>query len=52
MKAVQKNLSDLETALMNGTVGGEELEERLRESLRIVQDARVGNPEEETPVLY
>ena len=52
MKAVQKNLSDLVTALMNGTVGTEELEERLRESLRIVQDARVGKPEEETPVLY
>ena len=34
------------------SVGPEELEERLRESLRIVHDARTGNPEEETPVLY
>jgi methyl-accepting chemotaxis protein len=52
MKAVQKNLSDLETALSNGTVSPEELEVHLRESLRIVQDARLGNPEEETPLLY
>ena len=52
MKAVQKNLAELETALTNGTISAEELEARLRESLRIVQDARTGNPEEETPVLY
>jgi methyl-accepting chemotaxis protein len=52
MKAVQKSLSDLETGLTNGTVDAEELEARLREALRIVQDARVGNPDEETPVLY
>ena len=52
MKAVQKRLSDLETSLMNGTIGPEELEARLREALRIIQDARVGSPEEETPVLY
>jgi methyl-accepting chemotaxis protein len=52
MKAVQKSLSDLEAGLMNGAVGAEELENRLREALHIVQDARVGNPEEETPVLY
>jgi methyl-accepting chemotaxis protein len=52
MRAVQKNLSDLETALANGTVSAKDVENRLRESLRIVQDARVGNPEEETPVLY
>ena len=52
MRAVQKSLSDLEAALVNGTVGAEELEERLRQSLRIVKDARVGSPEEETPVLY
>lgn len=52
MKAVQKNLSEIETDLMNGTLGTAELEERLRQALRIVQDARVGNPEDETPVLY
>jgi methyl-accepting chemotaxis protein len=52
MKAVQKNLAELEAALANGTVGTEELENRLRESLRIVQDARIGGPEDETPVLY
>jgi hypothetical protein len=49
---VQKNLSEIETDLMNGTLGTAELEERLRQALRIVQDARVGNPEDETPVLY
>jgi len=52
MKAVQKHLSDLEAALANGTVGSEELEDRLKESLRTVQDARTGTPEQETPVLY
>jgi methyl-accepting chemotaxis protein len=52
MKAVQKNLSDLETAVATGSVGAEELDDRLRECLRIVQNARVGSPEEETPVLY
>jgi methyl-accepting chemotaxis protein len=52
MKAVQKNLSELEAALANGSVGPEELERRLSESLRIVQNARVGSVEEETPVLY
>jgi len=52
MRAVQKNLSDLETALMDGPVSPKELEDRLRECLRIVQDERLGNPEEETPVLY
>jgi methyl-accepting chemotaxis protein len=52
MRAVQKYLSDLETALKSGPVSTEELQDRLRECLRIVQDARLGNPEEETPVLY
>ncbi len=52
MKAAQKYLSEIEADLANGRIGGEELEERLRQALRIVQDARTGNPEEETPVLY
>ncbi len=52
MKAVQKNLSELETALMDREVSAEELAECLRESLRIVQAARVNKPDEETPVLY
>ena len=49
---MQKNLSDLETDLANGRIRSEELEERVRQALRIIQDARVGNPEEETPILY
>jgi len=52
MKAVQKNLAELEATLADRTLSAQELEERLSESLRIVQAARVGKPEEETPVLY
>ncbi|MGO8702905.1 MAG: hypothetical protein ACLQVA_03725 [Candidatus Brocadiia bacterium] len=52
MKALQKNLSDLEADLANGRIRSEELEERVRQALRIIQDARVGNLEEETPILY